>query len=116
MLKDVLANLPAIERSSKPEVAVIFSYDTHRKSFHVRPHDVILVNARILREEDNQEEDIYNPPRRVLLALVIFICDSAGSINVQAFVANLQTRVSSAHHAMYLSNTERSFRKSVMDP
>ena len=64
---------------------------------------MISVNARIVREEDNQEEDnqeednqeednqeedIYNPPWRVLLALVIFICNSAGSVNVQAFAAN----------------------------
>ena len=81
-LKDALAILPAIERASKPEVVVIFSYDTHRESLYVRLADVISVNARILREEDNQEEDTFNPPRRVLKAPVIFICDSAGSVNV----------------------------------
>ena len=82
MLKDALAILPAIKRSSKPEVVVIFSYNTHEESLYVWPHDVLSVNARILREENNQEGDIYNPTRRVLLALVIFIYDSAGSVNV----------------------------------
>ena len=115
-LMDALANLPALERSSKSEIVVIFSYDTQGESLYVRPSDVISLNARILREDDSQEEDIYNPPRRVLLAPVIFICDSAGSINVQAFAANPQTRVWSAHYTMYLPSTKRSFRKSVMDP
>ena len=87
-LMDVLANLPAIERSLKPKIVVIFSYDTQKESLYVRPLDVISLNARILRENDSQEEDIYNPPRRVLLAPVIFICDSAGSVNVQAFAPN----------------------------
>ena len=49
-LKDVLTILPAIERSSKPEVVVIFSYDTHGESLYVRPVDVSVVNARILRK------------------------------------------------------------------
>ena len=88
-LKDALANFPAIEQSSKLEVVVIFSYDTHGESLYVWPTDVLAVNAYILREEDNQEEDMYNPPKRVLLALVIFICNSARTVNVQAFVANL---------------------------
>ena len=88
-LTDAFANLPAIEWSSKPEIVVIFSYDTQGESLYVRPSDVISLNARILRRDDSQEEDIYNPPRKVLLALVIFICDNAGSINVQAFAANL---------------------------
>ena len=96
MLKDALAILPAVERASKPEVVVIFSYDTHGESLYVRPADVVSVNARILRE-DNQGEDAYSPPRRVLKAPVLFICDSAGSVNVQAFAANSQTRVWSAH-------------------
>ena len=116
MLKDALTILPAIERASKPEVIVIFSYETHRESLYVWPADVISVNARIFRKEDNQEEDIYNLPRRVLKALVIFICDSAGSINVQAFAANSQIRVWSTHRTMYLPSTKRSLRKSVMDP
>ena len=115
-LKNALANLSAIERSSKPDVVVIFSYNTHRENLYVWPADVLAVNARILREEDNQEEDMYNPPRRVLLAPVIFICDSVGTVNVQAFAANLQTQVWSAHHTLYLPNTKRSFRKLVMDP
>ena len=115
-LKDALAILPAIKRASKPEVVVIFSYDTHRESLYVWPADVISVNACILREEDNQEEDTYNPPRRVLKAPVIFICVSAGSVNVQVVAANSQTRVWSAHQTMYLPNIERSFRKLVMDP
>ena len=82
----------------------------------MRPSDVVSLNARILREDDNQDEDVFNQPRRVLLAPAIFICDSAGSVNVQGFAANLQTRVWSAHRTMYLPSTERSFRKSVMDP
>ena len=52
-LKDALANLPTIERSSKPELVVIFSYNTHRESLYVWPTDVLVVYARILREEDN---------------------------------------------------------------
>ena len=115
-LKDALAILLAVEHASKPKVVVIFSYNTHGESLYVRPTDVISINARILRKEDDQEEDTYNPPRRVLKASVIFICDSAGSVNVQAFAANSQTQVWSAHQTMYLPSTERCFRKSVMDP
>ena len=51
------------------------------------------VNNCILREEDNQDEDMFEPPRRVVLALVIFICNSARIVNVQAFAANSQSRV-----------------------
>ena len=115
-LKDALAILPAVERASKPKVVVIFSYDTHRESLYVRPTDVVSVNAQILREDDDQGEDAYSPPRRVLKAPVLFICNSAGSVNVQAFPANSQTRVWSAHRTTYLPSTERCFRKSVMDP
>ena len=115
-LKDALAILPAVERASKPEVVVIFSYNTHGESLYVRPADVVSVNECILREDDDQGEDTYSPPRRVLKAPVIFICDSAGSMNVQAFAVNSQTRIWSAHRMMYLPNTERCFRKSVMDP
>ena len=115
-LTDALANLPAFKRSSKPEIIVIFSYDTQWESLYVQPSDVISLNTRILREDDNQQEDIYNPSRRVLLAPVIFICDSAGFVNVQAFAANSQTQVWSAQRTMYLPITERSFRKSMMDP
>ena len=115
-LKDALAILPAIDRASKLEVVVIFSYDTHGESLYVRPADVVSVNVRILREDDNQGEDTYSPPRRVLKAPVIFICDSAGSVNVQAFAVNSQTRVWSAHRTMYLPSTERCFQKLVMDP
>ena len=79
-LKDALANLPETEQSSKSEVVVIFSYDTHGESLFIWPHDVISINACILKEEDNQEEDIYNPPRGVLLS--IFIYNSAGFVNV----------------------------------
>ena len=82
----------------------------------MRPSDVVSLNAQILREDDSQDEDVFNQPRRVLLAPAIFICDSAGSVNVQGFAANSQTRVWSAHRTMYLPSTERSFRKSVMDP
>ena len=96
-LKDALAILPVVDRASKLEVVVIFSYDTHGKSLYVRPTDVVSVNACILREDDNQGEDTYSPPRRVLKAPVIFICDSAGSVNVQAFAANSQTWVWSVH-------------------
>ena len=115
-LKDALAILPAVERVSKPEVVVIFSYDIHGESLYVRPADVVSVNVRILREDDDRGEDAYSPPRRVLKAPVLFICDSAGSVNVQAFAANSQTRVWSAHRTTYLPSTERCFRKSVMDP
>ena len=115
-LKDALANLPAIERSSKPKVIVIFLYNTHGESLYIWPSDVISMNACILREEDNQGEDAYNPRRRVLLALDIFICDSIRTVNVQAFAANSQTWVWSAHRIIYMSSTKRSFRKSVMDP
>ena len=87
-LKDALATLPVVERASKPKVIVVFSYDTHGESLYVRPADVISVNMRILKKEDNQEEDTYNPPRKVLKAPVIFICDNAGSVNVQVFAAN----------------------------
>ena len=111
----MLANLPAIKRSSKPEIVVIFSYNTQEESLYVRPLDVVSLNACILREDDSQEEDIFYPPRRVLLAPVIFIYDNVGSINVQAFAANSQTRVWSAHRTMYLPSTKRSFRKLVMD-
>ena len=115
-LKDALAILPAVERASKLEVVVIFSYDTHGESLYVRTVDVVSVNACILKEDDDQGEDTYNPSRRTLKAPVIFIYDSAGSVNVQAFAANLQTRVWSAHQTMYLPSTERCFWKLVMDP
>ena len=116
MLTDALANLPTIERSSKPEIVVIFSYDTQGESLYVWPSDVVSLNAQILREDNSQEEDIFNPPRRVLLVPVIFIYDSAGSVNVQAFAANSQTWVWSAHCTMYLPSIERSFQKLLMDP
>ena len=44
-LKDALAILPAVNRASKPEVVVIFSYDTHRESLYVWPTDVVSVDA-----------------------------------------------------------------------
>ena len=115
-LTDALANLLAINRSSKPEIVVFFSYNTQGESLYVRPSDVVSLNARILREDDNQDKDVFNQPRRVLLAPAIFICDSAGAVNVQGFAAHSQTRVWSAHCTMYLPSTELSFRKSVMDP
>ena len=59
---------------------------------------------------------MYDPPRQVLLALIVFVCDSAGTVNVQAFAANSQTRVWSAHRTLYLPSAERNFRKSMMDP
>ena len=115
-LTDALANLPAIDRSTKLEIVVVFSYDIQGESLYVRLSDVLSLNARILREDDSQDEDVFNQPRRVLLAPAIFICDSAGSVKVQAFAANSKTRVWSAHPTMYLPSFERSFRKSVMDP
>ena len=87
-LKDALAIFPAVEHASKPEVVVIFSYNTHRESLYVRPANVVSINARILREEDDRGEDTYIPPRRVLKAPVIFICDSVECVNVQAFAVN----------------------------
>ena len=105
-LADALVNLPAIEQSSKPKIVLVFSYDTQGKSLYVRPSDVVSLNTRILREDHSQDEDVFNQPRRVLLAPAIFICDSAGSVNVQAFAANSQTRVWFAHHTMYLPSTE----------
>ena len=108
-LKDALAILLAIERASKPEVVVIFSYVTHRESHYVWSADVVSVNTHILREDDDEGEDTYSPPRRVLKAPVIFICDNARSVNVQAFAENSQTRVWSAHRAMYLPSTEGCF-------
>ena len=59
-LKDVLACLPTVDRLSKPEVVVIFSYDAHGES---------------------------------LLAPTVFVCDSARTVNIQAFAANSQSRV-----------------------
>ena len=115
-LSDALANLPAIDRSSKLEIVVVFSYDTQRESLYVRLLDVVSLNARILREDDSQDEDAFNQPRRVLLAPTIFICDNAGSVNVQGFAANSLTRVWSVHRTLYLPSTKRSFRKSMMDP
>ena len=83
---------------------------------YVRPRDVSAVNACILWEEENQDEDAYDPPRRVLLALTVFVCDSTGTVNVQAFAANSQSWVWSAHRTLYLRSAERNFRKSMMDP
>ena len=115
-LKDALACLPTMDGLSKPEVVVIFSYNAHDESLYVRPGDVSAVNARILREEESQDEDVYDPPRRVLLAPTVFVCGSAGTVNVQAFAANSQSQVWSAHRTLYLPSAERNFRKSVMDP
>ena len=116
LLTIAMANLPAIDRSSKLEIVIVFSYDTQGESLYVRPSDVVSLNARILREDYSQDKDVFNQPRRVLLTPAIFICDSAGSVNIQGFAANLQTQVWSAHCIMYLPSTERSFRKLVMDP
>ena len=52
-LKDVLTTLPAVDRSSKQEVVVIFSYDTQGESLYIWLGDVSVVNSRILREEEN---------------------------------------------------------------
>ena len=114
-LTDALANLPAIERSSKLEIVVVFFYNTQGESLYVRPSDVVSLNARILKEDNSQDEDVFNQPKRVLLAPAIFIYDSAGSVNVQAFAANSQIRVWFAHRTIYLPSTKRSFRKSMMD-
>ena len=59
-LTDALANLLAIDRWSKPEIVVVFSYDTQGESLYVRPSDVVSLNAQILREEDSQDEDVFN--------------------------------------------------------
>ena len=59
-LTDALVNLPAIERSSKPEIVVVFSYDTQGESLYVRPLDVVSLNARILKKDDSQDEDVFN--------------------------------------------------------
>ena len=115
-LKDALPCLPAVDRVSKPEVVVIFSYDAHGESLYIWLGDVSTINAQILREEENQDKDTYDPPRRVLLAPTVFVCDSARTVNVQAFAANSQSRVWSAHKTLYLPSAERNFRKSVMDP
>ena len=50
---DALANLPVIDRSSKPKIVVVFSYDIQGESLYVRPSDVVSLNVRILREDDN---------------------------------------------------------------
>ena len=115
-LKDALTTLPALDCLSKPRVVVIFSYNTQGESLYVRLGDVSVVNGCILREEENQDEDAYNPPRRVLLAPAVFVYDSVGTVNVQAFAAKSQSWVWSAHRMLYLPNTEQNFRKLVMDP
>ena len=115
-LNDVLTSLPVVDNSSKLEVVVIFSYNTQGESLYVRVGDVSAVNTRILREEENQDEDAYDPPRRVLFASTDFVCDSAGTVNVQEFAANSQSRVWSTHRTLYLPNVEQNFRKAVMDP
>ena len=53
--------------------------------------DVAAVNGCILREEENPDEDMFEPPRQVLLAPAIFICDNVGTVNVQAFATNSQS-------------------------
>ena len=108
--------LPALDYSSKLEVIIIFSYDTQGESLYVWPRDVSVVNTQILREEENQVEDAYDPPRQVLLAPTIFVCDSPRTLNVQAFASNSQSRVWSTHKMLYLPSIERNFRKSVMEP
>ena len=62
-LKDAFATLPALDWSSKSEVVVIFSYDTQGESVYIRLEDVSVVNALILQEEENQDEDTYDPLR-----------------------------------------------------
>ena len=116
MFKDTLTSLLAVDRSSKLEIVIIFSYDTHGESLYVRAGDVSAVNARILQEEENQDEDAYDPPRLVLLAPAVFVYDSVGTANVQAFAANSQSLVWPAHRTLYLPSTEWNFRKSVLDP
>ena len=81
--KDALTTLPALDRSLKLEVVVIFSYNIQGESLYVWQGDVSVVNARILREEENQDEVINDLPRRVLLAPTIFVCDSVGIVKVQ---------------------------------
>lgn len=52
----------------------------------------------------------------MLLALVLFIYDSASTVNVQAFPTTTHNRAWSAHRTLYLPSNDRSFQKSVMDP
>ena len=92
-LKDTLTSLLAVDRSSKPEVVVIFSYNTQGESLYVRAGHVSAINVRILREEENQDEDAYNPPRWALFAPVVFVCDSARTVNVLTFAANSQKQL-----------------------
>ena len=114
-LKDVLITLPALDRSSKPEVVVLFFYNIQEESLYVWPGDVLVVNARVLWKVENQDEDAYDPLRRVLLALTIFVYHSVGTVNVQAFAANSQSQIWSAHRTLYLPSTKQNFRKLVMD-
>ena len=79
-LKDALTTLSALDRSSKPEVVVIFSYDTQDESLYIWPGDVIIVNTHILWEEKNQDQDAYDPSTWVLQAPAILVCDSAGTV------------------------------------
>ena len=113
-LTNALANLPAIDRSSKPEIVVVFSYDTQGKSLYVRPSDVVSLNARILREDNSQDEDVFNQPRRVLLAPAIFICNSAGSVNVQGGAGDIIRDVHSAP-ADDLDSSNNSLRERVLE-
>ena len=59
-LTDALANLLAIDQSSKPEIVVVFSYDTQGESLYMQPSDVVSLNTRILREDDSQDKDVFN--------------------------------------------------------
>ena len=54
-LTDALVNLPIIDRSSKPEIVIVFSYDTQGESLYVWPSDVISLNARILTPEGRRQ-------------------------------------------------------------
>ena len=115
-LKDELTTLPTVDHSSKTEIIVIFSYNTQGESLYVWLGDASVVNACILQEKENQDEDTYDPPRWDLLAPIIFVYDSAGIVNVQAFAANSQNRIWFAHRTLYLPSTKRNFRKLVMEP
>ena len=106
ILKDAFQNLPAILRIEKPKFVVIFSYNSLGDSLYVRPADVVAANARIVREEENPEEDLYNPRRWILRAPALFVCDSASTVNVQAFAASSQSCVWSTYRSFYLPSND----------
>ena len=92
-LKDAFQNLLLIQGNAKPELIVVFLYNTMEESLYIRMADVEAAIAQIVREEENDKENMYKPRRRVLLAPVLFICDSKSIVNVQAFATMTQSWV-----------------------